>query len=214
MARPLQLLFFALIIRPIVLIIIGLNVRRHQELPDKGPAIIVANHNSHLDTVVLMTLLPLKCLKKIRPVAAADYFLKNRLLAWFSREIMRIIPLTRTANGETLEERLAGVFEALNHDDILILFPEGSRGEPEKLNKFKSGVAYIAEKYPNVPVYPVYLHGLGKSLPKGEAILVPFFCDVMIGEKLFWNGSATAFMDKLEATMTDLASSGGFPSWT
>jgi 1-acyl-sn-glycerol-3-phosphate acyltransferase len=60
----------------------------------------------------------------------------------------------------------------------------------------------------------VYLHGLGKSLPKGEAILVPFFCDVMIGEKLFWNGSASAFMEKLEATMTDLASSGGFPSWT
>jgi 1-acyl-sn-glycerol-3-phosphate acyltransferase len=213
MSRFIQLIFFALIVRPIILVVIGLNVRRQKELPQDGPAIIVANHNSHLDTVVLMTLLPLSRLRKIRPVAAADYFLKNKLLAWFSREIMGIIPLKRTADGASLDERLSGVFQALDRGEILILFPEGSRGEPEKMAKFKSGVAYIAEKYPMVPVYPVFLHGLGKSLPKGEALLVPFFCDVLIGDKLFWNGNSRAFMDHLETSMVGLASGGGFPSW-
>jgi 1-acyl-sn-glycerol-3-phosphate acyltransferase len=213
MARILQFLFFALIVRPIILVVIGLNVRRQKELPQDGPAIIVANHNSHLDTVVLMTLLPLNKLRKIRPVAAADYFLKNKLLSWFSQEIMGIIPLNRTAAGASLDERLKGVFEALNRGEILILFPEGSRGEPEKMSKFKSGVAYIAEKYPQTPVYPVFLHGLGKSLPKGEAILVPFFCDVLIGDKLFWNGNSRAFMEQLEASIENLASGGGFPTW-
>lgn len=213
MARILQFLFFALIVRPIILVVIGLNVRRQKELPQEGPAIIVANHNSHLDTVVLMTLLPLDKLRKIRPVAAADYFLKNKLLAWFSQEIMGIIPLNRTAVGAPLDERLKGVFEALDRGEILILFPEGSRGEPEKMAKFKSGVAYIVEKYPGTPVYPVFLHGLGKSLPKGEAILVPFFCDVLIGDKLFWNGNSRAFMEQLETSMMGLASGGGFPSW-
>ena len=214
MSRILQYLFFALIVRPIILVVIGLNVRRHNELPKNGPAIVVANHNSHLDTVVLMTLLPMSALHKLRPVAAADYFLKNKLLAWFSQEIMRIIPLTRTAGGASLDERLSGVFTALEKSEILILFPEGSRGEPEQLTKFKSGVAFIAEKFPSVPVYPVYLHGLGKSLPKGEAILVPFFCDVLIGEKIFWNGNRDEFMGKLESTMVSLANSEGFPSWT
>jgi 1-acyl-sn-glycerol-3-phosphate acyltransferase len=213
MSRFIQLIFFALIVRPIILVVIGLNVRRQKELPQDGPAIIVANHNSHLDTVVLMTLLPLSRLRKIRPVAAADYFLKNKLLAWFSREIMGIIPLKRTADGASLDERLNGVFQALDRGEILILFPEGSRGEPEKMAKFKSGVAYIAEKYPMIPVYPVFLHGLGKSLPKGEALLVPFFCDVLIGDKLFWNGNSRAFMDHLETSMVGLASGGGFPSW-
>jgi 1-acyl-sn-glycerol-3-phosphate acyltransferase len=213
MNRFIQLIFFALIVRPIILVVIGLNVRRQKELPQDGPAIIVANHNSHLDTVVLMTLLPLSRLRKIRPVAAADYFLKNKLLAWFSREIMGIIPLNRTAGGASLDERLSGVFQALDRGEILILFPEGSRGEPEKMAKFKSGVAYIAEKYPMIPVYPVFLHGLGKSLPKGEALLVPFFCDVLIGDKLFWTGNSRAFMEQLETSMVGLASGGGFPSW-
>jgi 1-acyl-sn-glycerol-3-phosphate acyltransferase len=161
-----------------------------------------------------MTLLPLSSLKKLRPVAAADYFLKNRFLAWFSQEIMGILPLTRTSNGVSLEDRLKVTFQAIDRGEILILFPEGSRGEPEKLTKFKSGVAYIAEKYPTVPVYPIFLHGLGKSLPKGEAVLVPFFCDVMIGEPFCWNGSTDNFMEKLETTMHTLAESGGFQNWT
>lgn len=214
MSRFLQFLFFLVIIRPIILIVVGLNIRRQNDLPKSGPAIIVANHNSHLDTVVLMTLLPLQALHKIRPVAAADYFLKNKILAWFSREIMRIIPIARTSHGEALEERLSGVFDALRRGDILLLFPEGSRGEPEKMSRFKSGVAVVAEKFPQVPVYPVYLHGLGKALPKGEAILVPFFCDVLIGEKFYWNGSKDHFMEALERTMNSLAEEVEFSSWT
>jgi 1-acyl-sn-glycerol-3-phosphate acyltransferase len=126
---------------------------------------------------------------------------------------MRIIPLSRTSNGSSLDDRLKGAFQALDRGEILILFPEGSRGEPEKLANFKSGVAYISEKYPSVPVYPVFLHGLGKSLPKGEAILVPFFCDILIGDSFRWNGSTEQFMDKLETTMHSLAESGGFPLW-
>jgi 1-acyl-sn-glycerol-3-phosphate acyltransferase len=52
----LRFLFYAVFIRLIVLIILGLNARHRERLPKSGPAIIVANHNSHLDTMVLMTL--------------------------------------------------------------------------------------------------------------------------------------------------------------
>ena len=74
MYRCLKILFFALCIRPLVLVGLGLNIVNRKHLPTRGPAVIAANHNSHLDTLVLMSLFPLAQIHRVRPVAAADYF--------------------------------------------------------------------------------------------------------------------------------------------
>lgn len=204
-------LFFRLIIRPFIMIILGLNVRRWENLPVAGPAVIVANHNSHLDTLVLMTLFRGKQIHTIRPIAAADYFLKNKLIAWFSLNIMHIIPLDR--NPKTKDGLFQGVYEALDQNHIVILFPEGSRGEPEKVSRLKSGIYHLLKERPEVPIYPVFMHGLGKSLPKGERVFVPFFCDVFIGNSISWERDKATFMNDLEAKMNQLADEGSFPLW-
>jgi 1-acyl-sn-glycerol-3-phosphate acyltransferase len=200
----LRWLFFATIVRPIVLVIIGLRIIDRVNLPDRGPAIICANHNSHLDTMVLMTIFRLRLLAKLRPVAAAAYFLKNPMLAWFALQIIGIIPLERKQSRQT-EHPLAKCSEALDLGEILIIYPEGSRGEPESISSFQSGIAHLAKRHPDVPIYPVFIYGLGKVLPKGEKILVPFFCDVAIGKPLFWSGSKHVFMDSLQHTMQELS---------
>jgi|SRR5690625_506657 len=207
----LRTLFFTFVIRPFIMIILGLNVRRWENLPESGPAVIVANHNSHLDTLVLMTLFKGKRLHLIRPIAAADYFLKNKFIAWFSLKIMHIIPLDR--KPKTKDDLFNGVYEALDQHDIVILFPEGSRGEPEQVSRFKSGIYHLLKERPDVPVYPVFMHGLGKSLPKGERVFVPFFCDVFIGESFAWKEDKKEFMNLLQHNMNDLASEGSFPLW-
>ena len=206
------ILFFLLIVRPLVLIGLGMNVRHLERLPTTGPAVLVANHNSHLDALVLMTLFPLRHLPRLRPVAALDYFLCNRVLAWFSLHIMGIIPLRRSGSSKH-EDPLAGCVEALDQGDILILFPEGTRGDPERMATFKTGIAHLAKRFPKVPVIPIFLHGLGKALPRGEALFVPFFCDVFIGESLSWTGDRQTFMNSLEASMKLLAEEGYFPLW-
>jgi 1-acyl-sn-glycerol-3-phosphate acyltransferase len=212
MNELLRLLFFAVAVRPFLLIVLGLNVRRRDLLPAQGPSIIVANHNSHLDALVLMTLFPLRVLPKVRPVAAKDYFLRNRLLAWFSLKIIGIIPIERNVKG-VHEDPLASTAEAIERGEIVIVFPEGSRGQPEHLGEFKSGVAHLARRYPTLPFYPVLLHGLGKALPRGEALLVPFFCDVFVGQPMTWAGDKTKFMEDLTCRMTALAAEGHFPPW-
>lgn len=212
MNRLLRYLFFTVIVRLVVLIVLGLNVRNRDRLPARGPAIVVANHNSHLDTMVLMTLLPLRLLPAIQPVAAQDYFLSNPILSWFARRIIGILPIRRI-RAEAGDDLLAPCYEALAKGRILIFFPEGTRGEPEKLADFKTGIARLAEHCPDVPVIPVFLHGLGKALPRGEAILVPFFCDVFVGEPLAWSGDRQGYMQELNDRMQGLAEKGQFASW-
>jgi 1-acyl-sn-glycerol-3-phosphate acyltransferase len=205
-------LFFGIVIRFIVLIVLGINLRHRERLPLTGPAILAANHNSHLDTMVLMSLLPLGSLRRIRPVAAMDYFFRSRWLAWFATRLVGILPIKRQRSTPD-EDLLAPVAAALERGDILIFFPEGSRGEPERLAEFKSGLARLAERFPQVPVIPLFMHGLGKALPKGEWLLVPFFVDVFVGEPLTWNGDRKTYMDEFRQRIEALAAEGHFPAW-
>jgi len=208
-----RFLFLNGIGRFVVLILLGLHVRHRERLPARGPAILAANHNSHLDTLVLMSLFPVGYPGRLRPVAAADYFLRTGAMSWFSRQIIGIIPIKRQRSHPD-EDVLAPCYPAIEANQILILFPEGSRGEPEVMSRFKSGIARLAERYPTLPVHPIYLHGLGKALPRGEALLVPFFCDVFVGEPLFWRGDTARFMGDLAQAMERLGQEGHFPEWT
>jgi len=207
--KCLRWIFYAFV-RVFLYIVLGVNIRRKHLLPKTGPAIIVANHNSHLDTMMLVSLFPLGSLPDIRPVAAADYFLKNKWLAWFSLRVVGIIPVTRAG---VVRDPLQGCRDALAAGKILILFPEGSRGEPEQMSDLKKGIAHLAAAFPAAPVIPVFMHGLGKALPRNEGLLVPFFCDVFVGECLKAAEDRSRFMAELKSSFDTLAAEGDFQEW-
>jgi 1-acyl-sn-glycerol-3-phosphate acyltransferase len=201
----LRTLFYLLIVKPLVLVMLGIHARGKEHLPLSGPAIVVANHNSHLDTMALMSLFPLSVIDKVRPVAAADYFLCNPFIKWFALNIAGIIPIERKVR-EAGGNLFAPVIEALDDESIVIIFPEGTRGEPETMGRLKNGIAHLISERPDVPVIPVFFYGLGKCLPKGEVVLVPFFVDAFIGKPLHWEGNRQLFMDKLAKIMSELQS--------
>src|SRR3990172_10247506 len=203
MNTVLRFLFFAILVRAVILIWLGLNVRHRERLPKDGPAIIAANHNSHLDTMALMSLFPLRLLPKLHPVAAADYFDTGGSMGWFAKNIIGIIPVKRGTGKEG--NPLAACEEALDRGEILIIFPEGSRGEPESMQAFKKGIGHLAKARRKVPVVPVFMYGLGKAMPKGSGLIVPFNCTVSIGEPLYGKPSYDAFVKELEASMAALA---------
>ena len=202
-----QLTFFALVLRPFLALFIGLRVRGREHLPGTPPFIMVANHSSHLDTVSLLGLFPLQQLPHLRPVAAADYFERNAFVSAFSKTVFNILPITRkklTTNTNPLPRMEA----ALRAGQSLILFPEGTRGSGEDLTRFHSGAAHLIEKCPEVPVVPVYLVNMGRSLPKGEWIPVPFFCEVRIGSPQKFQGNCREITAALETAVRQLRDRG------
>ena len=191
-------LFFWLVVRPVVLVVLGLNVRHRERLPEDGPALLVANHNSHLDTVVLMTLLPTRLLPKIRPVAAADYFLQRAARLVRPADHRHPADASGRAEGEAGPRRagarparqgLGGAGARRDRDPVPrgLAGGAGAAGRAQERDRPPGGAAI-----PEVPVVPVFLHGLGKTLPRGEVLPVPFFCDVFVGEPVSWTATPRA----------------------
>lgn len=201
--RWLRRTVIVLIARPIARIFTGADIVGREKLPLKGPAILVANHSSHVDTVLLLTIYPSKALDRVRPAAAADYFLKGRLMSWFSRNILAIVPVARDKAGSG-EDVLAPARDALAAGDIVLIFPEGTRGDGEALTRLKSGVARLAQAFPDAPVTPIWLQGAGRVLPKGAHVPVPLNCTVVVGDAVRWGGDRVAFMDELRHALESL----------
>jgi 1-acyl-sn-glycerol-3-phosphate acyltransferase len=199
-----QMIVFVLVIKPFMVLFIGLRVRGRQHLATSEPFVLIANHSSHLDTLSLLSLFPLGRLRRIRPVAAADYFERNRFVSLFTKTLFNILPIARK-NITSENNPLRRMREAIEAGDSLILFPEGTRGSGEAMGEFRSGVAHLIEKMPGVQIIPAYLVNMGRSLPKGEFIPVPFFCEIRIGAPRVLQGSRQEITKALEAAVRELA---------
>jgi 1-acyl-sn-glycerol-3-phosphate acyltransferase len=183
---------------------IGLRVRGREHLAGPGPFILIANHSSHLDTISLLSLFPLGRLRHIRPVAAADYFERNKIVSVFTKTIFNILPIARK-NITAENNPLRRMQQAIEAGDSLLIFPEGTRGSGEKMGEFRSGVAHLLEKVPGLQVVPAYLINMGRSLPKGEFIPVPFFCEIRIGAPRGMSGTRQEITRTLETAVLELA---------
>lgn len=143
----------------------------------------------------------------VSPVAIASrtsgcsgrLLLKNKWIAWFSTHCLDIIPIER--DGKVAREELfQGCYQALENQQIIVFFPEGTRSLTEEREfKLKRGIHHLVQQYPDTIVVPIILRGLGKALPKGEALLVPFNCDVIVGEPIAQHDDADAYLANLTA---------------
>jgi len=104
------------------------------------------------------------------------------------------------------EQLFSGCHQALDNGDILILFPEGSRGSPEKISKIRKGLFYLVRERNDTKITPVVMYGLGRALPRGEALFVPFNCDVIVGDPLPDAENSTVFIENITQRFAGLFS--------
>ncbi len=183
MRRVILWLIYRVILKNTLKLFTGLRYNNRTNILTDEPCIIVANHNSHLDTISILSALPTKQLLKTHPVAAGDYFGKSRLKSYFSEYFINalLIPRKRPEPNSSDPDPIQMMLDVLDKGESLILFPEGSRGEPEVFQKFKKGVGILLSERPNVQFIPIYFKGLGKVMPKGDPLPVPFLSSADIG---------------------------------
>ena len=147
MLRCVRFGLLVVVVQPVARILLGLRARHVERLPQQGPAILIANHNSHLDTLLLLALFPLGVAERVRLTGAADYWFANRALTWFSGVLLGMLPLERF-RARRRGDPLASCHEALARGEIVLLYPEGTRGDPGVPQPIRGGIAKLLERCP------------------------------------------------------------------
>jgi len=157
-------------------------VRAALRLPRDGPAILVCNHISGLDPLIIQSVSP----RMIVWMMAKEYY-DIKALNWMFRTI-ECIPVER-AGRDMAATRAA--LRALEHGRILGVFPEGRIEKTNELLPFQTGVALMAIKT-GVPVYPAYLEGTQRNKTMLDAFMYRNRAVLTFGPPVQFDRSSTS----------------------
>lgn len=141
-------------------------------IPKNQPTIFIANHSSFLD-ILCMSMLHPKTIFIVNDWVFNSPFFGNAV------RYMGFIPISQgiKKNTESLRDKV-------NKGFSLMIFPEGTRSSTTTIDRFHKGAFYLSELL-NIPITPVYLHGNGEALPKGDFIIYKGYTHVHVGEPIY-----------------------------
>jgi 1-acyl-sn-glycerol-3-phosphate acyltransferase len=137
-----------------------LKVTGQQNIPQDGPFIIVANHSSLLDPVILVVSIKPKII-----FVAAAYLFEIRWLGYLLRKA-NSIPVQRENDIKAIKQAL----KILQQGGVLGIFPEGGIDRQKDDLPIKAGAAFLATRV-GVPIVPIKIKGADKALPRGAKFI-------------------------------------------
>lgn len=156
-----------------------LQIDGQEHLPDRGSYVLVCNHTSHLDTLCLLSSVPLKKIHRTFPAAAADYFFSSLPRSVVSAILINALPFDRKVKGAESLTVCSKLLE--NEGNVLIIFPEGTRTTSGEMGRFRSGIGRLVVGT-DLAVLPCHLAGGVNAWPKGKIFPRPRKLHLRIGE--------------------------------
>jgi long-chain acyl-CoA synthetase len=200
MARTIRRASLPTWILPLARVFAWMRVEGRQHLEGlEGPVIFAANHQSHMDTPVLMAALPARWRYRVAPAMAKEFFkahffpAEHSRLAWFTSSLNYYLAAL-FFNAFPLPQREAGARQTLRYiGDVIedgfsvLIFPEGKRTGTGEIDRFRPGIGMIASRL-NVPVVPVRFEGLDRVLHHTWRMATPGPVRVAFGAPLRLTG--------------------------
>lgn len=155
--------------------------------PELKQRIYYANHNSHIDFILLWSSLPTEIRRMTRPIAASDYWMKDALRRFLIQDTFSGIVINRQRTDQS--DPLEPIKEVLAQGYSIIFFPEGTRNleDDVSLLEFKSGLYHLSQQFPEVELIPVWISNLKRVMPKGSIIPLPLLSTIIFGAPLNLN---------------------------
>jgi long-chain acyl-CoA synthetase len=167
----------------------------------RGPVVFAANHQSHLDTPIILASLPLHWRRRIAPVMWKEYFdahfhpeRHSRRERWLNGLLYWLVALL--FNGFPIPQTDTGALESIRHMGRLaeegwsiLIFPEGERTITGEMGRFLPGVGMIASRL-QLSVVPIRLRGVNRILPRHAKCPHPGPVQVTIGAPISLQGES------------------------
>ena len=153
-------LFTRLLLLPILKTGYRFHVNGLKNLPQSGGVLLLGNHISWIDWLVLQAASP-RAIKFVmyRPIYNKWY------LTWFLR-IFKVIPIGGGASKESIQT----IRSYLENGEVVALFPEGHISYNGQINEFQKGFEHVLEGLENITTVPFYLRGLwGSSFSRADS---------------------------------------------
>lgn len=167
---------------PLLRLFASIEVRGKENLKGLSPPVLfAANHQSHLDTPVILSSLPESWRRRVAVAAAADFwFAAGRGKTFLATLLFNAFPFSRT---DAIRPTLEHCSRLLDRGWSVLIYPEGTRSETGEMAPFKSGTGMMAVEL-GVPVVPIHVRGTHEILPRGQSMPKRGKVRVQIGKPL------------------------------